>query len=162
MASGSETIGRRLDFGSTYVVSPKETQKATIVWLHGPFSEGSRWHQNLDTLSLRNVKWICPTAPIRTLDELGGVPGTAWFGEGDPSLNDPIDVEGLDATVSHIANLNLRNNIRSTGTAAAKRAASLPVFLGHGQSNFYDSGEDVGLGCKYEDIVRAARMKTPV
>ncbi|CAI9267468.1 unnamed protein product [Lactuca saligna] len=105
IGSGSRTPRRTVEFGRTYVVRPKGKHQATVVWLHGLGDNGSSWSQLLDNLPLPNIKWICPTAPTRPVTVLGGFPCTAWFDEGELSEDGPNDVEGLDASVSHIANL---------------------------------------------------------
>ncbi|KAI3806885.1 hypothetical protein L1987_22803 [Smallanthus sonchifolius] len=99
------TVRRRVEFGRTYVVRPKGEHLATVIWLHGLGDNGSSWSQVLDNLPLPNIKWICPTAPTRPVTVLGGFPCTAWFDEGELSEDGPKDVEGLDASASHIANL---------------------------------------------------------
>ncbi|CAH1422556.1 unnamed protein product [Lactuca virosa] len=105
MGSGSRTARRTVEFGRTYVVRPKAKHQATIVWLHGLGDNGSSWSQLLDNLPLPNIKWICPTAPTRPVTVLGGFPCAAWFDEGELSEDGPNDVEGLDASIAHIANL---------------------------------------------------------
>ncbi|KAM7475919.1 hypothetical protein LguiB_023162 [Lonicera macranthoides] len=105
MSSGSRTARRTPEFGRTYVVRPKGKHQATIVWLHGLGDNGSSWSQLLENLPLPNVKWICPTAPTRPVAVLGGFPCTAWFDVGELSEDGPDDIEGLDASVTHIANL---------------------------------------------------------
>lgn len=105
MGSGSRTARRTFEFGRTYVVRPKGKHQATIVWLHGLGDNGSSWSQLLDNLPLPNIKWICPTAPTRPVALLGGFPCTAWFDVGELSEDGPDDIEGLDASVAHIANL---------------------------------------------------------
>lgn len=105
IGSGSRSGRRSVEFGRTYVVRPKGKHQATVVWLHGLGDNGSSWSQLLDNLPLPNIKWICPTAPTRPVTVLGGFPCTAWFDEGELSEEGPNDVEGLDASVSHIANL---------------------------------------------------------
>lgn len=105
MGSGSRTARRTVEFGRTYVVRPKAKHQATIVWLHGLGDNGSSWSQLLDNLPLPNIKWICPTAPTRPVTALGGFPCAAWFDEGELSEDGPNDVEGLDASIAHIANL---------------------------------------------------------
>ncbi|XP_047317394.1 acyl-protein thioesterase 2-like isoform X2 [Impatiens glandulifera] len=59
----------------------------------------------LETLPLPNIKWICPTAPTRPVTILGGFPCTAWFDAGDLAVDGQDDVEGLDTSAAHIANL---------------------------------------------------------
>lgn len=105
LCSGSRTARRSFEFGRTYVVRPKGKHQATIVWLHGLGDNGSSWSQLLENLPLPNIKWICPTAPTRPVALLGGFPCTAWFDVGELSEDGPDDIEGLDASVAHIANL---------------------------------------------------------
>ncbi|CAH8255443.1 unnamed protein product [Arabidopsis lyrata] len=56
-------------------------------------------------MHLPNIKWICPTAPSRPVTSLGGFTCTAWFDVGEISEDGHDDLEGLDASASHIANL---------------------------------------------------------
>ncbi|MQM13306.1 hypothetical protein Taro_046230 [Colocasia esculenta] len=104
--AGSRAPSRRVfEFGRTYVVRPKGRHQATIVWLHGLGDNGSSWSQLLEALPLPNIKWICPTASTRPIAAFGGFPCTAWSDVGNPSEDGPDDVEGLEASAAHIANL---------------------------------------------------------
>ncbi|XP_010254331.1 PREDICTED: acyl-protein thioesterase 2-like [Nelumbo nucifera] len=107
ICSGSRATATKktFEFGRTHVVRPKGKHQATIVWLHGLGDNGSSWSQLLETLPLPNIKWICPTAPTRPVAIFGGFPCTAWFDVGDLSEDGPDDVEGLDASAAHVANL---------------------------------------------------------
>ncbi|KAK4726621.1 hypothetical protein R3W88_031538 [Solanum pinnatisectum] len=105
MGSGSRTVRRTMEFGRTYVVRPKGKHQATMVWLHGLGDNGSSSSQLLESLALPNIKWICPTAPTRPVAILGGFPCTAWFDAGELSDDTTNDLEGLEASVAHIANL---------------------------------------------------------
>uniref|UniRef100_A0A7N2KU12 Phospholipase/carboxylesterase/thioesterase domain-containing protein n=1 Tax=Quercus lobata TaxID=97700 RepID=A0A7N2KU12_QUELO len=105
IGSVSGTATRTFEFGRTHVVRPKGRHQATIVWLHGLGDKGSSWSQLLETLPLSNIKWICPTAPTRPVRLFGGFPCTAWFDVGDFSEDAPDDLEGLDASAAHVANL---------------------------------------------------------
>ncbi|KAJ8756107.1 hypothetical protein K2173_024654 [Erythroxylum novogranatense] len=105
MGSGSRSARRSFEFGRTYVVRPKGKHQATIVWLHGLGDNGSSWSQLLENLPLPNIKWICPTAPTRPVALLGGFPCTAWFDVAEISEEAHDDLEGLDASAAHIANL---------------------------------------------------------
>ncbi|KAG0519463.1 hypothetical protein BDA96_09G266500 [Sorghum bicolor] len=106
---GSSSSGgrssRRVDYGRTYVVRPKGRHLATFVWLHGLGDNGASWSQLLDSLPLPNIKWICPTAASRPVAAFGGFPCTAWFDVEDTSIDGRDDIEGLDASAAHIANL---------------------------------------------------------
>ncbi|KAL0921166.1 hypothetical protein M5K25_008213 [Dendrobium thyrsiflorum] len=99
------TNRRAFEFGRTHVVKPKGRHQATIVWLHGLGDNGASWSQLLETLPLPNIKWICPTAPTRPVAAFGGFPCTAWFDVGEFSENGPDDIEGMDASATHVANL---------------------------------------------------------
>ncbi|KAK3436575.1 hypothetical protein EUGRSUZ_C01119 [Eucalyptus grandis] len=100
-----QTARKAVNFGRTYVVRPKGKHQATVVWLHGLGDNGSSWSQLLETLPLPNIKWICPTSPTRPVSIFGGFPSTAWFDVGDLSENAADDLEGLDASAAHVANL---------------------------------------------------------
>ncbi|KAJ6827380.1 acyl-protein thioesterase 2-like [Iris pallida] len=109
MSYGSSSLGgrtnrRSFEFGRTHVVKPKGRHQATIIWLHGVGENGSSWSHLLETLTLPNIKWICPTAPTRHVAAFG-FPCTAWFDVVELSPDGPDDVEGMDATAAHIANL---------------------------------------------------------
>lgn len=104
-SSGSRAQRRTFEYGRTHVVKPKGKHQATIVWLHGLGDNGSSWSQLLETLPLPNIKWICPTAPTRPIALFGGFPSTAWFDVGDLSEDGPADLEGLDSSAAHVANL---------------------------------------------------------
>ncbi|KAJ3670880.1 hypothetical protein LUZ60_008306 [Juncus effusus] len=131
-SSGGRGATRRVEYGRTYVVRPKGRHQATIVWLHGLGDNGSSWYQLLDALPLPNIKWICPTAPTRPVTAFGGFPCTAWFNVEDTSPDGRDDIEGLDASAAHIANLlssepsDVRLGIGgfSMGASAALYAAS--------------------------------------
>ncbi|XP_010688069.2 uncharacterized protein LOC104902093 isoform X2 [Beta vulgaris subsp. vulgaris] len=103
--SGGNAARKAFEFGRTYVVRPKGKHQATVVWLHGLGDNGGSWSQILETLSLPNIKWICPTAPSRPISLFGGFPSTAWFDVQDLSEDAPDDQEGLDATAAHVVNL---------------------------------------------------------
>ncbi|KAH7652142.1 lysophospholipase II protein [Dioscorea alata] len=104
-AFGNRTGRRPFEFGRTHVVKPKGRHQVTIVWLHGLGDNGASWSQLLETLPLPNIKWICPTAPIRPVAAFGGFPCTAWFDVGEFSEDGSDDVEGMDASAAHVANL---------------------------------------------------------
>nr|GEV67566.1 hypothetical protein [Tanacetum cinerariifolium] len=140
MSSGSRTARGSVEFGRTYVVRPKGKHQATIVWLHGLGDNGSSWSQLLDNLPLPNIKWICPTAPTRPVTALGGFPCTASacfaqgrYGNGNPYPINLRAVVGLSGWLPGAR--NLRNKINTND--AARRAASLPILLCHGQCTYY-------------------------
>ncbi|MCL7030122.1 hypothetical protein MKW94_000119, partial [Papaver nudicaule] len=94
-----------LEFGRTYVVRPKGKHQATVVWLHDLGANGFSSYQLLEALPIRNIKWICPTAPVQPIEIAGGFSSTAWFNMPDYSEDALINMEGLDASVTHVAKL---------------------------------------------------------
>ncbi|KAL3630035.1 hypothetical protein CASFOL_023019 [Castilleja foliolosa] len=141
--AGSQTSRMAFEFGRTHVVRPKGRHQATIVWLHGLGDNGSSWSQLLENLPLPNVKWICPTAPTRPLSLFGGFPSTAWFDVQDISESSPDDIQGLDASAAHVANLlstepaDIKLGIGgfSMGAATALYSATCHIFGQYGNSN---------------------------
>lgn len=104
-STGARNARRSFEFGRTHVIRPKGRHLATIVWLHGLGDNGASASQLVESLPLPNVKWICPTAPTRPVALLGGFTCTAWFDVAEISEDSPDDLEGLDASAAHIANL---------------------------------------------------------
>ncbi|KAK6236033.1 hypothetical protein SCA6_011370 [Theobroma cacao] len=108
------------------------------------------WSQLLETLPLPNIKWICPTAPTRPVAIFGGHPCTAWFDVGDLSGDGPNDLEGLDASAAHVANLlstepaNIKLGIGgfSMGAATALYSATCHILGKYGNGNLYPDLEE--------------------
>ncbi|XAR69364.1 Lysophospholipase [Bertholletia excelsa] len=108
VGSGSRTSTRSFEFGRTHVVRPKGKHQATIVWLHGLGDKGSSWSQLFEILPLSNTDFNLSQILLkrlifnsfRTHQNLA-----SWFDGGDLSSIAPDDLEGLDASAAHIANL---------------------------------------------------------
>ncbi|PWA62334.1 Phospholipase/carboxylesterase/thioesterase [Artemisia annua] len=60
---------------------------------------------NSSTDTFFDIKWICPSAPTRQVTLFGGYPCTAWFNVTSLSEDASDDLEGLDASATHVANL---------------------------------------------------------
>ncbi|CAO2161273.1 unnamed protein product, partial [Urochloa humidicola] len=152
---GSSTGAKRpFEYGRTHVVRPKGTHKATIVWLHGLGDNGASWSQLLETLPLPNIKWICPTAPTRPVSVFGGFPSTAWFDVADLSEDAPDDVEGMDASAAHVANLlstepaDIKLGVGgfSMGAATALYSATCFAHGKYGNGNQYPVNLSLAVG----------------
>ncbi|KAG0462964.1 hypothetical protein HPP92_021440 [Vanilla planifolia] len=141
--SGTKATAGAVEFGGTHVVRPKGRHQATIVWLHGLGDTGSSWSQVFETLPLPNIKWICPTAPVRPVSVFGGFPSTAWFDVGDLSEDGPDDVQGMDASAAHVAKLlsaepadvKLGVGGFSMGAATALYTATCSIIGRYGNGN---------------------------
>ncbi|KAJ8644457.1 hypothetical protein MRB53_006205 [Persea americana] len=134
LSFGNWSSRRISEYGRTYVVRPKGRHQATIVWLHGLGENGSSWSQLLEGLPLPNIKWICPTAPTRPVTAFGGFTCTAWFDVGELSADGPDDIEGLDTTAAHVANLlstepaNIKLGVGGFSIGAATAVYSATCF----------------------------------
>nr|KAJ0185680.1 hypothetical protein LSAT_V11C900504000 [Lactuca sativa] len=101
---GSRNLRRNaLEFGRTFVVMPKGTHRATIVWLHGigekgPRSNGSaRVHQHVNT--------YFKGYGINDHDFMTFMLILSGFNMESMSEDACDDLEGLDASATHVANL---------------------------------------------------------
>ncbi|KAI7754985.1 hypothetical protein M8C21_016349 [Ambrosia artemisiifolia] len=153
--SGSRNVRRNaLEFGRTFVVMPKGTHTATIVWLHGIGEKGSSWTQILENLPLPNIKWICPSAPTRHVTQFGGYPCTAWFNMASMSDDDSENLEGLDASATHVANLlsNEPDDVKlgvagfSMGASVALYSATCRALGQYGNGNRYPINLSAAFG----------------
>ncbi|XP_026424021.1 acyl-protein thioesterase 2-like isoform X1 [Papaver somniferum] len=95
----------RLECGRTFVVRPKGKHLATVVWLHELNQNGFSSYHLLEELPIRNIKWICPTAPRRGVSIHNGFPSTAWFNMLNFAEDARIDMDCLDAAAIHVSNL---------------------------------------------------------
>ncbi|MFS8005369.1 putative lysophospholipase [Helianthus anomalus] len=153
--SGSRNVRMNsLEFGRTFVVMPKGTHTTTIVWLHGIGEKGSSWTQILESLPLPNIKWICPSAPTRHVTQLGGYPCTAWFNMASMSEDDSENLEGLDASATHVANLlsNEPDDVKlgvagfSMGASVALYSATCRALGQYGNGNRYPINLSAAFG----------------
>ncbi|KAL8537014.1 hypothetical protein ACS0TY_012264 [Phlomoides rotata] len=91
------------------------------------------------------IKWICPTAPTRPVSLFGGFPCTSWFDAQEISDDAPDDIEGLDASAAHVANLlstepaDIKLGIGgfSMGAATALYSATCQISGQYGNRNPY-------------------------
>ncbi|KAL5976969.1 hypothetical protein ACLOJK_021307 [Asimina triloba] len=131
-SSGSRTSRMTFEYGRTHVVKPKGRHLATIVWLHGLGDNGSSivvWSQLLETLPLPNDFLVL----------------LVRFDVGDLSEDGPDDVEGLDASAAHVANLlstepaDIKVGVGgfSMGAATALYSATCCAHGKYGNSNPY-------------------------
>ncbi|KAF8061212.1 hypothetical protein N665_1211s0011 [Sinapis alba] len=114
-------------YGDTTLVRPRGTHKATIVWLHDIGENGDDSARFVRDLKLRNIKWICPTAPTRHVSRLGGAVTTAWFNVNQVSDNmQNDDLVSINITSALVANLlanepvHVKKGVGGIGLGAAE------------------------------------------
>ncbi|KAL5539967.1 hypothetical protein UlMin_042729 [Ulmus minor] len=119
-----------------------QTAKLSLVWEKLLVKNGSS-SQLLETLPLPNIKWICPTAPTRSMALLGSFTCTTWFDVRELLEEGPDDWEGLDASAAHIANLLSTEPVDvgiggfNMGAAIALYSATCYAMGGYGNGNPY-------------------------
>ncbi|KAJ0960433.1 hypothetical protein J5N97_001741 [Dioscorea zingiberensis] len=143
----NRTARRPFEFGRTHVVKPKGRHQATIVWLHGLGDNGASWSQLLETLPLPNIKWICPTAIQPDLWLLSWIPFAlpVRFDVGELSEDGSDDVEGMDVSAAHVANLlstepaDIKLGVGgfSMGAATALYSATCCIYGKYGNGSQY-------------------------
>ncbi|VYS48414.1 unnamed protein product [Arabidopsis thaliana] len=94
-----------IKFEDVQSFGPIGTHKATIVWLHDIGETSANSVRFARQLGLRNIKWICPTAPRRPVTILGGMETNAWFDIAEISENMQDDEVSLHHAALSIANL---------------------------------------------------------
>ncbi|RWW02540.1 hypothetical protein GW17_00034370 [Ensete ventricosum] len=118
----AKTATRTFDFGRTHVVRPKGRHLATVVWLHGLGDNGAR----------HLLSFAC---------YLG-------FDVTDLSEDGPDDVEGLDASAAHVANLlstEPADSIMGAATALYSATSCAHGTYGNGKPYPVNLSSVVGL-----------------
>ncbi|GJN37327.1 hypothetical protein PR202_gb26265 [Eleusine coracana subsp. coracana] len=113
-SSVSSGAKRPFEYGRTHVVRPKGAHKATIVWLHGLGDNGARY--NCLTFPLPTSHFIYSSVlttvenagteiSVPLVSAIGNPSPSKWFDVAELSEDAPDDIEGLDASAAHVANL---------------------------------------------------------
>ncbi|KAG8053265.1 hypothetical protein GUJ93_ZPchr0001g30483 [Zizania palustris] len=153
VASGAK---RPFEYGRTHVVRPKGAHKATIVWLHGLGDNGASWSQLLETLPflITFSPLIMYSALTADKMDLSHCAYAAWFDVADLSEDAPDDIEGLDASSAHVANLlstepaDIKLGVGgfSMGAATALYSATCYAHGKYGNGNPYPVNLSVSVG----------------
>ncbi|EOA36123.1 hypothetical protein CARUB_v10012081mg, partial [Capsella rubella] len=77
------------------------------------------------------VKWICPTAPTRPVNYLGGIQATAWFDATGISENMTDDMVSLNSTAGFVVNLLKDEPSNGLGGIGMGAAAALYFSTSH-------------------------------
>jgi len=80
------------------IVEPKDTLKASVIWLHGLGADGHDFEPIVPELGLPDelgIRFIFPNAPIRPVTINGGMSMRAWYDVKSPDLRDMEDIESI-------------------------------------------------------------------
>ena len=94
--------------------------KGSVIWLHGLGADGHDFEPIVPELRLPPelpLRFIFPHAPIRPVTMNGGRPMRAWFDLTRIGVNQPRDVEGMQASRTAVEDLIARENERGVPTA---------------------------------------------
>lgn len=89
------------------IIEPKESHKASVIWLHGLGADGHDFETIVPELGLPDdlgIRFIFPNAPKRPVTINGGMSMRAWYDVKSPDLRDQEDTESI------IESSNLINN----------------------------------------------------
>ncbi|KAH9948748.1 lysophospholipase I [Amylocystis lapponica] len=91
--------GAREPAEETIIISPRTLHSATVIFVHGLGDSGRGWKAVTGILgadpTLYHVKWVLPTAPIRSVTINYGVEMPSWYDIYDRELTGPQDEEGM-------------------------------------------------------------------
>eukprot|EP00959_Pyramimonas_sp_CCMP1952_P196073 4099541-Pyramimonas_sp.AAC.1 len=129
----NQAVGQH-KFGETWRLNERAGSPLAgcIVFLHGLGDSGQRSASSMETVGLRNVRFVCPTAPTQPYSLHDGELVTAWFDLFDcpPSalmsdsenLWTKIDWKGVTESVNHVNQL--------IEAEVAKGVPSEKIFVG--------------------------------
>lgn len=89
------------------IIEPKESHRASVIWLHGLGADGHDFEAIVPELGLPDdlgIRFIFPNAPKRPVTINGGMSMRAWYDVKSPDLRDQEDTESI------IESSNLINN----------------------------------------------------
>lgn len=89
------------------IIEPKETHKASVVWLHGLGADGHDFEPIVPELGLPDnlgIRFIFPNAPKRPVTINGGMAMRAWYDVKSPNLRDQEDAESIIESTALINN----------------------------------------------------------
>ena len=93
---------------------------ASVIWLHGLGADGHDFEPIVPELKLPAelpLRFIFPHAPVRPVTLNGGMPMRAWFDIVKIGVNQPRDLQGMQASRDAVEELIVRENGRGVPTA---------------------------------------------
>jgi phospholipase/carboxylesterase len=106
------------------IIEPRDTHKASVIWLHGLGADGHDFEPIVPELGLADdlgIRFIFPNAPKRPVTINGGMAMRAWYDVKSPNLREQEDKDSI------IESSDLVNNYIDTEIAAG--VASNKIIL---------------------------------
>jgi len=94
--------------------------KASVIWLHGLGADGHDFEPIVPELKLPAelpLRFVFPHAPVRPVTLNGGMPMRAWFDIVKIGVDQPRDLQGMQASREAVEELIARENSRGVPTA---------------------------------------------
>lgn len=101
------------------IIEPKETHKASVIWLHGLGADGHDFEPIVPELGLSGdlgIRFIFPHAPKRPVTINGGMVMRAWYDVKSPNLREQEDHDAIiesSALVNNYINMEIEAGIAS-------------------------------------------------
>lgn len=89
-------------------ISPTQSPKATIIWLHGLGADSSDFVPMVDQLNIKNreaIRFVFPEAPTRAITINQGMVMTGWYDIYGLALDSKEDSSGIEQSRKLITNL---------------------------------------------------------
>jgi phospholipase/carboxylesterase len=101
------------------VIEPRDTHKASVIWLHGLGADGHDFEPIVPELGLADelgIRFIFPNAPKRPVTMNGGMTMRAWYDVKAANLRDQEDSESIIESsnlINHYINTEIEVGIES-------------------------------------------------
>ncbi|XP_059149395.1 acyl-protein thioesterase 1-like isoform X2 [Physella acuta] len=76
-------------------VQPKDKASASLIFLHGLGDTGHGWSENFREFNFKNIRCICPHAPLKPVSLNAGMVMPSWFDIRGLDQNSPEDEQGI-------------------------------------------------------------------
>ena len=104
---------------NTVIIEPRETHKASIIWLHGLGADGHDFESIVPELYLPSklgIRFLCPTAPIRKITINNNMKMRGWYDIKTTNFCEMEDVKSITESSNLIHNYidaEIKKGIRS-------------------------------------------------
>lgn len=93
------------NMNNPHVVAAQARHTATLIFLHGLGDTGEGWSQMFRQLQLKNIKTVCPTAPIMPVTLNAGFRMPSWFDIKSLRQDEKEDEQGIKSAVNSLKEL---------------------------------------------------------